>query len=739
MPPSSSSNGKVVKAVVATAAATLIIAGIFFFFFRKFRRCCKRDEHESSFRREAVVNQDHQDEFKKCGKRVKGWLYEENGRDVLYMRKLEDGQHKTTFPKVMFNPSFEEEEEEKRIDNTVERSRKSKPQAFQLPDVPCGKQEEKSVQPLDPTLLPQPLAVRSRKQMPEPTPYGKKTPVATPPPPPPPPPPPSSLTILANKSPPSPPLPPPPIPALPPILVKKNPSTPASPPKSGGSISLLRPPPLPRVTSNNRIRAGTSTEGRKETGFGRMKLKPLHWDKVMADADHSMVWDQIKDGSLRFDDELIETLFGYSTANRNSPQNNTISETSGSSNLAPTAQVFILDPRKSQNTAIVLKSLAISRKEIIDALREGQELSAETLEKLANIAPTKEEEAKILQFNGNPTKLADAESFLYHVLKAVPSAFMRTNAMLFKQNYESEILNLKESVQTLELACKELRNQGLFLKLLEAILKAGNRMNAGTARGNAKGFNLRALQKLSDVKSTDGKTTLLHFVVEQVVRSEGRRQAVAQNHSLGRSNSQNGNSNLSSSDSQTTEEKEKEYLMLGLPALGALSNEFSNVKTAATIEYESFINACYTLTTQVAEIRQLLTCRDNDEMTRFVREMKEFLEECSEELGVVRGEQIRVMQLVKRTTEYYQAGASKEKETHPLQLFVIVKDFLDMVDRVRADITRKLQRKSVTQGGGSSPPSSPSKLSPLRARNFRFHFMSDLSATASSSESDDDF
>lgn len=302
MPPSSSSNGKVVKAVVATAAATLVIAGIFFFFFRKFRRCCKRDEHESSFRREAVVNQGNQDKFKKCGKRVKGWIYEENGRDVLYMRKLEDGQLKTTFPKVMFNPSFEQEEEEKRIDNTVERSRKSKPQAFQLPTVPCGKQEEMSVQPLDPTLLPQPLAVRSRKQTPEPTPQGKKTPVATPPPPPPPPPPPSSLTILANKSPPSPPLPPPlppPVPLLPPILVKKNPSPPASPPKSGGSISLLRPPPLPRVTPNNRIRAGTSTEGRKEPGFSPMKLKPLHWDKVMADADHSMVWDQIKDGSLR--------------------------------------------------------------------------------------------------------------------------------------------------------------------------------------------------------------------------------------------------------------------------------------------------------------------------------------------------------------------------------------------------------------------------------------------------------
>ena len=37
-------------------------------------------------------------------------------------------------------------------------------------------------------------------------------------------------------------------------------------------------------------------------------------------------------------------------------------------------------------------------------------LSAETLEKLAKIAPT-QEEAKIMQFSDNPDKLVDAELF----------------------------------------------------------------------------------------------------------------------------------------------------------------------------------------------------------------------------------------------------------------------------------------------------------------------------------------
>lgn len=430
---------------------------------------------------------------------------------------------------------------------------------------------------------------------------------------------------------------------------------------------------------------------------------------------------------FRFDDDLMENLFGYAETNCKSHERGNVLSTSSKSNSAPQAQIFILEPRKSQNIAIVLRSLAVvSRKEILDALIEGQGLGADTLEKLTKMAPTQEEEAKILQFNGNPTKLADAESFLYHILKAVPSAFTRFNAMLFRTNYDPDVLHLKESLQALELGCKELRTGGLFLKLLEAILKAGNRMNAGTARGNAQGFNLSALRKLSDVKSREGKTTLLHFVVEQVARSEGQRCLI--NHNL----------------DLTAEERDREYLISGLPVMEGLNLELSNVKKSANIEYDSFINMGSTLTVRVTEIWQLMRNCGNGENQRggFMSEMKEFLEECEEELKVVREEQTRVMDIVKRTTQYYQAGASKDKGTHPpLQLFVIVKDFIDMVDQACADISRKIQKKNnnvTTPPLGSSPPLSPSTKTSVRFPNLHSHFLSDMSMT-SSSESDDDF
>nr|VDD49743.1 unnamed protein product [Brassica oleracea] len=74
-----------------------------------------------------------------------------------------------------------------------------------------------------------------------------------------------------------------------------------------------------------------------------------------------------------------------------------------------------------------------------------------------------------------------------------------------------------------KVACKKLKKQHTVPKLLETVLKTGNIMNVGTSRGDAQSFKLDTFLKLSNVKGTDGKTTLLHFVVREIIRSEGVR------------------------------------------------------------------------------------------------------------------------------------------------------------------------------------------------------------------------
>lgn len=76
-------------------------------------------------------------------------------------------------------------------------------------------------------------------------------------------------------------------------------------------------------------------------------------------------------------------------------------------------------------------------------------LGAELLETLVKMAPTKEEEIKLKNFNGDLSKLGSAERFLKAVLD-IPFAFKRVEAMLYRANFDSEINYLKKSFQTLE-------------------------------------------------------------------------------------------------------------------------------------------------------------------------------------------------------------------------------------------------------------------------------------------------
>lgn len=70
------------------------------------------------------------------------------------------------------------------------------------------------------------------------------------------------------------------------------------------------------------------------------------------------------------------------------------------------------------------------------------------------MAPTKEEERKLKEFNDeSPFKLGPAEKFLKAVLD-IPFAFERVDAMLYIANFDSEVEYLLRSFETLEVNLK---------------------------------------------------------------------------------------------------------------------------------------------------------------------------------------------------------------------------------------------------------------------------------------------
>ncbi|KZV43669.1 formin-like protein 11 [Dorcoceras hygrometricum] len=438
---------------------------------------------------------------------------------------------------------------------------------------------------------------------------------------------------------------------------KTSPPPPLPPSLSEGNINNpFNIPPPPSSQFHQHVSSA-------KDGSPLPKLKPLHWDKVRATPDRSTVWDKLRSSSFEFDEEMIESLFGYNLQN-------TIKMDEAKSK-SPSPGNHVLDPKRLHNITILSKALNVTAAQVSVALTQGDGLSLQDLEALSKMVPTREEEAKLSNYRGDVLELGSAEKLVKEMLK-IPFAFARIEAMLYRETFEDEVFHLIKSFSMLEEACKELRSSRLFLKLLEAVLKTGNRMNIGTTRGGAKAFKLDALLKLADVKGTDGKTTLLHFVVQEIVRSEGLRVSES---IMGRINMRSNNLN--------SEDKEENYRKMGLDLVSGLSTELCNVKKTATIDLDVLASSVTNLSEGMSKVQHLVQKDMIMEETKgnFVISMRSFLKCAEKKVKELQQDESRVLLHVKEITEYFHGNVSKD-ESNPLHIFVIVRDFLSMLDHV---------------------------------------------------------
>lgn len=267
--PDTSSNKAVGTAIGVTAASTVVLSALLFFFLVRYsRRRRKQQEGTAVGDPRGGGGAIHQDQFLKFEGNLKGVIVDENGLDVLYWRKMEsDEQRKESFKKKkVFVNALRDEEEKRMISRGVGGRKKPDHPIQELPLLRGKSSTSQSPSWLD-----------LENKQPNPDDGIVFHPMERQ----------ASSSQLETRAPPPPPAPPLSVSAIP-----KAPGPPPPPPPG-----LKKGPPLPPPPTHSS--ASSSGEGGSGSGNDKVKLKPLHWDKLNANVEHSMVWDKLDRGSFK--------------------------------------------------------------------------------------------------------------------------------------------------------------------------------------------------------------------------------------------------------------------------------------------------------------------------------------------------------------------------------------------------------------------------------------------------------
>ncbi|XP_009586086.1 PREDICTED: protein diaphanous homolog 2-like, partial [Fulmarus glacialis] len=178
-------------------------------------------------------------------------------------------------------------------------------------------------------------------------------------------------------------------------------------------------------------------------------------------------------------------------------------------------ELRILDGKTAQNLSIFLGSFRLPYEEIKNIILEVDEekLSESLIQTVTENLPEQKELNALAELKDEYNDLAEPEQFGV-VMSSVKMLRSRLNGILFRLMFEEHVNNIKPDIMAVTLACEELKKSESFSKLLELVLFLGNYMNSGSRNAQSLGFNISFLCKIRDTKSSDQKTTLLHFLAE---------------------------------------------------------------------------------------------------------------------------------------------------------------------------------------------------------------------------------
>ena len=418
--------------------------------------------------------------------------------------------------------------------------------------------------------------------------------------------------------------------------------------------------------------------------IARKKVKMLHWEKLQA--IEGTIWENANtDNAIsKLNIEELENLFALQDA---------VPMKKASS--AKPKSVSLLDAKRALNISIQLAGVRMpfaSIKQCFIDMNNPKKLTVENLQTLSKAIPDRKEIEKITKYDGELEELGTSEQYFLQVM-GIKRLEQRIQSMIFKEQGSSMINSITQDINLVKRAGDDLKNSKTMVKLLEGILAVGNHLNVGSRRGSAAGFRLEVLLKLADVKAIDKKTSLLHFVYGEMRKT--------------------------------------------VPEIEDLNNELESVTTAATLYLDGTFDMLKQVKSGMTLIAQELDYAskhledDNGDLfQKYVDNMEPFVSEIEDKVnevdGLVRGAQ----DLLKKTSEFF---GEPFKAENSARLFGIVKNFLQVFEKMRADVKaseaeekRKMRMEEVMNNKKLKAGRAKKKEAPVRVLDARDAMLSEL-------------
>jgi hypothetical protein len=228
--------------------------------------------------------------------------------------------------------------------------------------------------------------------------------------------------------------------------------------------------------------------------------------------------------SIHIDEEDFRDKFqaeiSKNAAKLTSPKNNQVRKKT----------VQVIDEKRANNGGISLALMrGMSFEDVASAVDhvDSSMLSIEQVAIVEQYLPTENEKVLLSNYMRRPGRntsdlyldLCECEKFMVK-MKDIDKSKEKVKGIRFILEFPEILSDLQEYVRTIEMACDELKKSQRFREILIFVLELGNKLNTAGREDTKKvsAITLFSINKLSETKAVDKKTTVLEFIVEQIVK-----------------------------------------------------------------------------------------------------------------------------------------------------------------------------------------------------------------------------